>query len=437
LPIFFCSFFRFLIESFFVLLYIKYLYVLCYNNTMKNLEVSIENLDHYARGIARINGKTIFIENALPSEKVIINIIKEKKNFSEGEVIKFLNKSSDRVNPICPYYNECGGCNIMHLDYENQLKFKENKVKEVLKKFCNYENVKTIIGTNQFNYRNKITLQVKEKIGYYKKKSYDLVTIDKCFIADEKINDIISKLKTIDLSNINQIVIRTTKNELMLVIYSKKVIKLDVKTFENVNTIVCITDKQTILKGKGYIEECIKDINFIISPTSFFQVNTNGMINLYDKVLDYCNLSGKENLLDLYCGTGTIGIYLAQNCSKVFGIELNKEAIKDAIKNKEINNLENIDFKSGDVKDVLKTNNFTPDIIVVDPPRAGLDKSVVEQIISLNPKKLVYVSCDVITLARDLNLFKEYFDIKEVTPVDMFPNTYHVECVSLLINKNI
>ena len=214
----------------------------------------------------------------------------------------------------------------------------------------------------------------------------------------------------------------------MLVFYSKKVIKLDVNKL-NVDTIICITDKQTILKGKGYIEEVIKGIRYVISPTSFFQVNTNGMINLYDKVLEYCGLNGNENLLDLYCGTGTIGIYLSKHCNKVFGIELNKEAIKDALVNKEINNLNNIDFKSGDVKEVLKTNNFIPDIIVVDPPRAGLDSKVIEQIISLKPKKLVYVSCDVITLARDLNLLKEYFNIKEVTPVDMFPNTYHVECV--------
>lgn len=401
---------------------------------MKKIELNIEKLDHYGRGIARIDGKTVFVENALPTETVIASITKEKKSFIEGETIDFINKSNDRIEPICPYYNECGGCNIMHIDYNNQLKFKENKVKEVLNKFCNYDNVKSIIGTNQYNYRNKITLQVKEKIGYYKKKSYELVVIDKCYIADEKINSIINELKNIDLSNVNQIVIRTTNKESMLVFYSKKVIKSDVNKL-NVDTIICITDKQTILKGKGYIEEVIKGIRYVISPTSFFQVNTNGMINLYDKVLEYCGLNGNENLLDLYCGTGTIGIYLSKYCNKVFGIELNKEAIKDALVNKEINNLNNIDFKSGDVKEVLKTNNFIPDIIVVDPPRAGLDSKVVEQIISLKPKKLVYVSCDVITLARDLNLLKEYFNIKEVTPVDMFPNTYHVECVSLLERK--
>jgi 23S rRNA (uracil1939-C5)-methyltransferase len=399
---------------------------------MTKVELNIENLDHYARGIARLDGKTVFVENALPKEVVIANITKEKKNFDEGEAIEILKKSSDRIKPICPYYDDCGGCNIMHLNYDNQLKFKENKVKEVLKKFCDYDNVKEIIGTNNLYYRNKITLQVKEKIGYYKKKSYELVEIDKCFIVDEKINNIIKKLKNIDLSNINKIVIRTTKNETMIVFYSKKIVKLNINIFSFVDTIICITDKEIILKGKGYIEETINDIKFVISPTSFFQVNTNGMINLYDKVLEYCELSGNENLLDLYCGTGTIGIYLSKYCGKVFGVEINKEAIKDALKNKQINNLTNIDFKSGDVKEILKNNKFIPDIIVVDPPRAGLDKNVIDQIISLNPKKLIYVSCDVITLSRDLNLLKQHFDIKEVTPVDMFPNTYHVESVCVL-----
>jgi len=399
---------------------------------MKKIEVNIENLDHFARGIARIDGETVFIENALPNELVIAAITKEKKNFKEGEVIEILKKSNYRVEPICPYYYECGGCNIMHLDYNKQLIFKENKVKEVLKKFCNYDNVQNIVYSNPFKYRNKITLQVDKNIGYYKKKSHELVQIEECIISDERINNIVKILKNINLNNINQIVIRTTKNESMIVFYSKNKITLDLSEFSNVDTIVCINDKVDVIKGKGYITEEINNIKFVISPTSFFQVNTDGMIKLYDKVMEYCALEGRENVLDLYCGTGTIGIYLSKCCGKVLGVELNKEAIKDALINKEINKLNNIDFKSGDVLEVLKNNKFVPDIIIVDPPRAGLDKGVIEQIIKLKPKKLIYVSCDVITLARDLNILKEYFDIKEITPVDMFPNTYHVETVTLL-----
>lgn len=402
---------------------------------MKELEVNIEKLDHYARGIARLDGKTIFVENALPCEKVIAKVVNEKKKFDEAVTSKILNESIERVNPICPYYNECGGCNTMHFNYDKQLEFKENKVKEVLKKFCDFDNIKSIVKSNQFNYRNKVTLQVKVKCGYYKKKSYDIVPIDSCFIADEKINDIIKIVKTIDLSGINQIVIRVTNNESMIVFYCEDNIKIDISNLNTVDTIIAISNKQEILKGKGYIEEEIHNIKYVISPTSFFQVNTLGMINLYNKVLEYADLKGNENLLDLYCGTGTIGIYLSKYCGKVFGIEINKEAIKDALLNKKINNLSNIDFQAGDVKDILNKNRFKPDIIVVDPPRAGLDKKVIDEIISLKPNRLVYVSCDVVTLARDLNLLKEKFDVIECTPVDMFPNTYHVESVVLLEKK--
>lgn len=403
---------------------------------MKSI-VEIEKLDHFGRGIARIDGVPVFVLDALPNELVKIEIIKEKKNFKEAKVVEYLRTSNLRVKPICPYYENCGGCNLMHLSYPHQLLFKENKVREVLKKFCDFDKVEKIIGTNEYYYRNKITLQVKEKIGYFKEKTYELIEIDKCIIADDRINKIIPILKNIDLKFIDQIVIRCTKNEIMLVFYCKNKINLDVSKFSDVSTIVLITDKEYILKGKGYIEENINNIKYVISPTSFFQVNSVGMEKLYNKVLEYCGLSGNENLLDLYCGTGTIGIYLSKYCGKVFGIEINKEAIKDAFKNKELNNLENIDFKSGDVKDVLKSNKFNPDIIVVDPPRAGLDKSVVNQLISLHPKKIVYVSCDIVTLSRDLNLLKEYYDIIEVTPVDMFPNTYHVESVAVLHMKSI
>ncbi len=405
-------------------------YVIIIN--MEKFLVSIENLDHYARGIAHLDGKIFFIENALVGENVLACVDKSKKNFLEGHSTDIKKSSIERVEPICPYYFLCGGCSTMHMNYESSLRFKENKVKEVLKKFCNYDNVKSIIPTKGLYYRNKVTFQVNGELGFYKNKTYDLVEIDKCLIADKRINFVIEKLKKLDLTLIDKIVVRTTKNEMMLILYTKKVIKLNINDFNEFDTIICIADTKYILKGKGYIIDEINNLKYIISPTSFYQVNTEGMINLYDKVLEYCDLKGNENVLDLYCGTGTIGIYLSKYAKKVFGIEINKEAISDAFKNKEINNLNNIEFKSGDVKDVLKQNKFIPDIVIVDPPRAGLDKSVIEKIILLKPKKIIYVSCDVVTLARDLNLFKENYDIAEVTPVDMFAETYHVECVCVL-----
>lgn len=393
---------------------------------MKNLEVEITNLDHFGRGIVK-KEKPIFIDNALVGEIVEIEITKDNKKYSEGRVIKYIKKSPLRVESNCPFYDKCGGCDLLHLSYQEQLKYKETKVKEIIKKFSGLECVKEIVPTIQYNYRNKVTLHVKQKLGYYQKKSYDIINIDNCLIADERINDLIKKLNNIDLNTITKITIRVSSKESMLVIEGGK---LDITSFKEVDTI--IVDNQ-VLKGRGYIIEEINNLKFVISPDSFFQVNRLGMINIYDQVLKY--VDNDTNVLDLYCGTGTIGIYLADKVNQVLGIEINKSAINDALMNKKINNLDNIDFKLGDVEDVLNNNSFKADCIVVDPPRAGLGNMVIKNIFKIQPQKLIYVSCDPVTLARDLNILKDKYDVVEITPFDMFSNTYHVECVCALISK--
>ena len=393
---------------------------------MKNLEVEITNLDHFGRGIVK-KEKPIFIDNALVGEIVEIEITKDNKKYSEGRVIKYIKKSPLRVGSNCPFYDKCGGCDLLHLSYQEQLKYKETKVKEIIKKFSGLECIKEIVPTIQYNYRNKVTLHVKQKLGYYQKKSYDIINIDNCLIADERINDLIKKLNNIDLNTITKITIRVSSKESMLVIEGGK---LDITSFKEVDTI--IVDNQ-VLKGRGYIIEEINNLKFVISPDSFFQVNRLGMINIYDQVLKY--VDNDTNVLDLYCGTGTIGIYLADKVNQVLGIEINKSAINDALMNKKINNLDNIDFKLGDVEDVLNNNSFKADCIVVDPPRAGLGNMVIKNIFKIQPQKLIYVSCDPVTLARDLNILKDKYNVVEITPFDMFSNTYHVECVCALISK--
>ena len=393
---------------------------------MKNLEVEITNLDHFGRGIVK-KEKPIFIDNALVGEIVEIEITKDNKKSSEGRVIKYIKKSPLRVESNCPFYDKCGGCDLLHLSYQEQLKYKETKVKEIIKKFSGLECIKEIVPTIQYNYRNKVTLHVKQKLGYYQKKSYDIINIDNCLIADERINDLIKKLNNIDLNTITKITIRVSSKESMLVIEGGK---LDITSFKEVDTI--IVDNQ-VLKGRGYIIEEINNLKFVISPDSFFQVNRLGMINIYDQVLKY--VDNDTNVLDLYCGTGTIGIYLADKVNQVLGIEINKSAINDALMNKKINNLDNIDFKLGDVEDVLNNNSFKADCIVVDPPRAGLGNMVIKNIFKIQPQKLIYVSCDPVTLARDLNILKDKYNVVEITPFDMFSNTYHVECVCALISK--
>ena len=398
-------------------------------------KIIIENLDHFGRGVVHIDNIPVFVDGALSDEEVEIEITKTKKNYMEGIVTKRIKDSIDRVKPLCPYYDECGGCDLMHIPYNKQLEFKENKIKEILKKFANIENINKIISTKQYNYRNKITLQVNEKIGLYKKKSYDLVAIDECLITDNKINNIIKRLKKIDLKNIKQIVIRAT-NEVMLIFYIKDKIneKEIINSFNDLDSIVVIDDKEKVIHGKKYIEEDINNYRFIISPQSFFQVNFDGMQKLYNKAIEYANINN-DNVLDLYCGTGTIGIYASIYAKKVLGIEINQSAIKDAFINKEINNINNIDFKVGDVKDLVDKINFKPDIIFVDPPRSGLDSKTTQYLLNIKANKIIYISCNPVTLARDLNILKNKYDVIEVTPVDMFPNTYHVECVVLLQYK--
>ena len=393
---------------------------------MKKLEVEIINLDHFGRGIAK-KDKPIFIDDALVGEVVEIEITKDKKKYSEGKVINYIKKSPLRVESDCPYYDKCGGCDLLHLSYEEQLKYKENKVKEIIKKFSGLECVNKIVPSVQYNYRNKVTLHVNKKVGYYQKKSYDIIAIDKCLIADNKINKLIKKLNNIDLNTINKIMIRTSNKEIMLVVEGGSV---NIALFDEVDTI--IVDNK-VLKGKGYIINDVNNLKFVISPNSFFQVNQIGMCNIYNQVLKY--VDENTNVLDLYCGTGTIGIYLANKVNKVLGVEINSSAINDALLNKKINNLTNIDFKLGDVGTILNNNNFKADCIVVDPPRAGLDNVAIKNIIKINPQKLIYVSCDPVTLARDLNILSNDYNVLEITPFDMFSNTYHVECVALLTKK--
>ena len=399
-------------------------------------EVLIEKLDHFGRGIIN-NEKIIFVENALPEELVEIEKIKETKKYIEAETKKIIRRSKNRVEPMCPYYNLCGGCNIMHLKYEEQLKYKEQKVKEILKRFANIEEekVKPIIKSNTKYYRNKITLKVKEKLGLYQKKSYDLVNIDKCLIVSKKINELIKLLNELNLNNIEEIVIKEAYNEKTIINIKgknidKKYLKENLKSHTE-NLVIYDNNKKEILLGDGFIIDKINDYYFKISDDSFFQVNRYTTEKLYNKVKEYANLKKEERLLDLYCGTGTIGIYLSRDAKEVIGIEINEHAVKNANENKKINSIENISFICSDVGKI-KEKYKNIDVVVIDPPRNGLSMEALQNVLDINPKRIVYVSCDPVTLARDLNILKDYYEIKEITPTDMFPNTYHVENVCLL-----
>ncbi|MDD3452915.1 MAG: class I SAM-dependent RNA methyltransferase [Bacilli bacterium] len=396
-------------------------------------EVLIEKLDHQGRGIAFIDNVITFIPDCLPGEVVKIKLIKKSKKINEGEVVEFIKKSSNRVESICKYNKLCGGCDLLHISYEDELNYKENKVKEIINRFTHIDinKVKKIIPNNEYNYRNKATFHIKEKVGYYKKKTYEVINIDKCLIVDDKINELLNLVKKNNLRGIYQILIRVSKNDSMIVLKVDGNYKIDKSLFEDKVTSLVIYEnkKYKNIIGNGYIIEEIGEYKFYISPDSFFQVNTKGAFNLYSKVYEYVNKS--DNLLDLYCGTGTIGIFLSKICKNIYGVEINEYAIKDANKNKELNNISNIKFECNDVINMKEIKNI--DTIVLDPPRSGLDKTVVQHLLNLEVDKIVYVSCDPVTLARDLNLLSEKYNIVEITPVDMFSKTYHVECVVKLL----
>lgn len=404
------------------------------------MSYKIDRLDDFGRGITFVNNKICFVNNALINEEVDIDIINEKNKYYEGITTKIIKESDIREKVKCPYYESCGGCNISHMSYESELEFKERKVKRILKKYAHLENVvKEILKTDRYSYRNKVTLKVKDgKLGYFQSKSYDLVNIDYCYLCNDRINEVIKKLNSINLIGINEIVIRCNFNNEVL-LYLIGTIENESSLIDNLDDIenIVLSDYKSIkvLKGNSYLIDKIGDLSFRVSYNSFFQVNSKGVEILYNKIKEYANLKGEENILDLYCGTGTIGMYLSRDAKRVFGIEINKNAIEDANFNKELNKIDNIDFLCEDIGKI-RNEYKNDDLVVIDPPRSGLSLDAISNVLAINAKRIIYVSCEPITLARDLNIIKEYYNIKEITLVDMFPNTYHCESVCVLERKD-
>lgn len=368
------------------------------------MEVTITNLDHQGRGIARINNKIVFIPNSIPGEIVNIKITKEKKKFMEGKIISFKEKSPNRVENLCPYYTKCGGCQLLHLTYQQQLVYKKEKIENIFKRY-GLGDIKindVIASPSKCNYRNKVTFHIlNNKLGFYENNSNNFIEINNCLLVNKLINDNINKIPKKD----NKIIVRSNNLEILFE-QNKKIM----------HTIV--------------------DYKFLVSIDSFFQVNDHVTPLLYNKVKEYLSPNKNDIILDLYCGTGTIGIFISKEVKKVIGIELNQSAINDAVENAKLNNVNNIEFICGDAGNEATKLKIQPDGIIIDPPRAGLDKNAINTLLKFNSKKIIYVSCDPLTLVRDLNLLNDSYEIIEVTPFDMFPNTYHVECCVLLKLKN-
>ncbi len=393
---------------------------------------TIEKLDNKGRGICYVNNKITFVKNALPTEIVELNITKETKKYNEAEVTKYQRKSKERQSSPCPYFGKCGGCDLLNMSYENTLRFKKEKLESIINKYANFKyDINIISSVKNLNYRNKITLKVSNyKYGYYETCSHSFIEVENCLLAEPAISNFFKDLKLLRIRT-GEVTIRANyNNELLIWIKTKEKINPDIRTLKNRHKIVGIVVNEKTLIGDSTFIETINHQLFTISYDSFFQINRHICSYLF-KLISH-EIGENEVILDLYCGVGTLGINASAKSRKAFGIEIVKNAVLNAITNSKINKRDNIYYMLGDVADCLPKIKEHIDTVIVDPPRTGLDKKTKEIIISFKPTKIIYVSCDPMTLARDLKYFSAYYNITSIEGLDMFPFTEHVECVCVL-----
>ena len=393
-------------------------------------------------GIAKIDNITVFVSDAIKGERVKIEVIDKKKNYLLAKQKEILKKSSDRVDTPCKYYSICGGCDIMHMSHDKQLDFKLNRVRHIFKKLYDKEvNIEKIASLNSFNYRNKVVLRVDNDIlGFYKHGTNELFDCNKCIVSSDNINKTIEILHNFINNNknhnIKEVMIRQNNDTI-----GKVMVCIDdinkcwqekfIKELSSYKFIESIYINEKLVYGKNNLLINMFDLTFEVSPKSFFQINELMTKCLYSYVLD--NIDNGSNALDLYCGTGTITSIISKKCNKVIGIEVIKDAIYNANKNILRNNIKTVGFMCGKVEDLIDDINIKKlDVIVMDPPRSGSDKKTLNTICNILPKKIIYISCNPVTLVRDLKQLDDYYDIKNIRLFDMFPQTHHVECVCVL-----
>lgn len=444
-------------------------------------EIEINTLGTSGEGVGRYEGFTVFVPYALPGEKAEVRITEVKKTYATGKLLEILRRSRDRVEPLCPIYRECGGCQLQHLSYEAQLKAKRQQVIDAVTRIGGRPDLfvePTLGAATPWNYRNKMQFPIgKEKgktiIGCFAQGSHRIIDTEDCHIQKEGNNEVVNAVREI-VTRLNipvydedrhtgilrHVVGRVGKRgEIMVVIVTatkslpreKDFVKLlraklpqTVSIHQNIQTYrnnVIMGRDTRLLWGRPTIEDGLGRLTFHISPRSFFQVNTAQAEVLYSKALEFADLRGEETVIDAYCGTGTITLFLAQKARTVYGIEIVKPAIQDARKNARDNNVRNAEFIVGDATRVmprLRKEGIRPDVVVVDPPRAGCTETVLKTFAEMEPERIVYVSCNPATLARDIAVLEELgYRAVKVQPVDMFPNTSHVEVVSKLVKKDI
>ena len=447
-------------------------------NIKKNeiYEVNIIDNGFKGEGIAKIDDFTVFIPGLIKGEKAKIKILKVNSSYAFGKVEELIEVSDKRREIDCDTYNMCGGCNMRHIDYKEVLNLKRNVVLSSFRKENLDVKVEETVGMDDpLFYRNKLIYPVgigkdgRPVMGIYAERTHRIVDTQKCRIQNEKLQNIVNDIfgfiksqgiKVYDEETLNgqirhlvlRIGIKTGQIMVIIVTNEEKIdkeeelvkyiaekykdVKTIVKNINSENTNVVLGNKNVVLYGDGYIYDELLGFRFKISPNSFYQVNPIQTEKLYSLAIDGAKLTGNETIFDLYCGIGTIGICASKKVKKIYGIETVPQAIEDAKENAKENGIENAEFFVGDVENKLpefiKENNITPDVVFLDPPRKGCERTALETILKIEPEKIIYVSCNPATLARDLKILNEKYDIEKVTPVDMFPFTGHIESIAVL-----
>jgi len=456
----------------------------------QQIEAEISGIAFGGKGLVRINGMAIFVDQAVPGDIALIRINRKKKNYAEAHVVELMEASSHRIKPPCVYSGFCGGCKWQFLEYEIQLKYKRQHVQESLQHIGQLKDVKvhpTVPSPQIFGYRNKMEFTCTDRrwltpdemqqpeidkgfgIGLHVPGTFFKVFDTKrCLLQPDLGNDLLDDVRQFIISSklpayglrshqgfwrflmlrhsvafdcwmVNIVtaaddrqVLQPLANGLM---QTYPVVTAVVNNITARKAGVTTGESEITMAGDSAIIDKIGSFEFEISANSFFQTNTPGAAKLYDTVKRYAELSGSETVLDLYSGTGTIPILLSDNTREVIGLEMAPSAVADAENNCRHNQVENCRFVPGDIRETLPTISCRPDVLIIDPPRAGMHKDVAKQVLALLPERIVYVSCNPATLARDLVLLKEAYQVQEVQPVDLFPHTYHIESVAKLVKK--
>lgn len=439
----------------------------------ERIKLSIESLGSHGEGVGRLNGFTLFVDGALPGETVEVQVTERHQRYGKAEMLNIIEASPHRVAPSCQLFGTCGGCQLMHLSYKEQLKIKQQRVIDALQRIGKIKeiDVPVCVPSNQsLAYRNKIQLPVRQgkvdiAIGLYARSSHTLVEVETCPIhcsIGDSVYQSVSAL--VKLSDIQAYDPKTGEGELrhlliksavhtgqvlvILVTHSdsthltgalaKKImeqcpqVKGVVQNINSKNDNVILGAKYHLLAGAGYIQEALGDLLFKVSPASFFQVNAEQALKLYAKAVEFADLSGHETILDAYCGVGTMSLFFAKHAKNVLGVECVREAIVDAKENAALNGVKNVSFVCQSAESYIASLKAI-DCVVLNPPRKGCDPVVLKELGRLRPKTIVYISCDPSTLARDLaQLISFGYHLTNIQPFDMFPQTAHVECVAKL-----